>query len=94
MDRGACGLQSWDHKESDTMEWLTVLLPLPVPDTALATGIKQYPMSIFKKQGEKISVFLEHALNKTQLNKFYEIERIKIKLLYKVMEINWNKNGK
>ena len=51
-------------------------------------------MSIFKKQGEKISVFLEHALNKTQLNKFYEIERIKIKLLYKVMEINGNKNGK
>ena len=40
------------------------------------------------------SVFLEHALNKTQLKKLYEIELIKIKILYKVMEINGNKNGK
>ena len=65
-----------------------MLLPLPAPDTTLATGIKQYPVSIFKKQEKKTtSVFLEHALNKTQLNKFYEIELIKIKILYKVMEI-------
>ena len=73
-----------------------VLLPLPAPDTTLATGIKQYPVSIFKKQEKKktTSVFLEHALNKTQLNKFYEIELIKIKILYKVMEIKMeNKKG-
>lgn len=38
------------------------------------------------------SVFLEHALNKTQLNKLYEIELIKIKILYKVMEIKMEKN--
>ena len=30
-----------------------MLLPLPAPDTTLATGIKQYPVSIFKKQEKK-----------------------------------------